>query len=207
MMETCVVRRGEKMLWDFRKGEVKSEFFFLNFLFDFLFDPDLWKGEERKKRIIKSYVGEPRVVQRVPDCPDTPVHHVRGRHAVGSGPCLGDGLAAEELDGLVVEDLAVVGDDAVVAVAVVRVQRDVRVHFEVGEFRFEEADGALDEAVGVEGLLSRRGLEVLGSLFRFEFEFFFSIWERVGKSKTCPEEEKGRSLSLFSLLPFSLPGK
>jgi hypothetical protein len=62
-----------------------------------------------------------------------------------------------------------------VAVAVVRVQRDVRVHFEVGEFRFEEADGALDEAVGVEGLLSRRGLEVLGSLFRFEFEFFFSI--------------------------------
>jgi len=41
MMETCVVRRGEKMLWDFRKGEVKSEFFFLKFLFDFLFDPDL----------------------------------------------------------------------------------------------------------------------------------------------------------------------
>ena len=139
------------------------------------------------------------------------------------GGHLRHGLAAQVLDGLVVEDDAIVAHDAIVAVAVVRVKRHVRVHLlshtrnslhtgrrsgsaaphatcqfaastvrigsqaavqndvkarrvqwsqrmavktrlQVGEGVFEQRDGALGEAVGVERLLAGRRLQVVRRL-------------------------------------------
>ena len=180
MMETwnCACETEKKVLEFERERERKRKVSFFSF-----------KKKKRKKKDVKkkvilfspskktpnSHVGEPGVVQGVPDRPHAPVHHVRRRHAVRAGPRLRDGLAAQELDSLVVEDLAVVGDDAVVAVAIVGVERDVGVDLEVRELGLEEADGALDEAVRVEGLLAGRGLEVLGGLLRVFVEFFFPL--------------------------------
>ena len=165
------------------------------------------KGKKEKQR---THVGEPGVVQSIANRPNAPVHHVRRGDAVGSGPRLRDRLAAQELDGLVIEDLAVVGDDAVVPVAVVRVERDVGVDLQVGELGLQEADGALDETVRVEGLLSRRGLEVLG---RLVFEFFFfrvseigvEVFEKSARIKRKKKKRQERENIFFSLsLPLSL---
>ena len=109
-------------------------------------------------------VGEPFPVERGPNGPHPAVHHVGWGDTVRARARLRHRLPAQELDRLVIENRAVVRHDAVVAVDVVRVEGDVRVNLQVGECGAQQADGALHEAVVVEGLLAGARLEVVGGL-------------------------------------------
>ena len=57
-------------------------------------------------------------------------------------------LLDEALDGRLVDDVAVLVDDAVLAIAGVRVQRHVAQHAQVGEALLQFAHHARDQAVG-----------------------------------------------------------
>ena len=77
---------------------------------------------------------------------DTSVHHVAGRHDVGTGVGVARGGAGDQLDARVVVDLAV-HDNAAVAVVGVRAQAHVGDHDQVRRGVFDRADCGLHDAV------------------------------------------------------------
>ena len=78
---------------------------------------------------------------------------------------MGQGLAAQHIHRLVVDDGAVGGHDAVVAVAVVGVEGHIGHHHRVGMGGLDGPNGLRDEPVGVPGLVAGRGFELLGGGF------------------------------------------
>jgi hypothetical protein len=104
-------------------------------------------------------VDEAVLVQRGADRPDAPVHHVRRRDDVHARLRLRKGLLAQHRDRFIVHDVAGVVDEAVLAVARVRIERDVRHHAELREVLLEIRDDARDEPLRVHRLLPVRGLE------------------------------------------------
>ena len=103
-------------------------------------------------------IGEALGVESVADGADAPVHHVGGRHDVRARARLADDLLAQLLDGVVVEDLAVL-DDAVVAHARVGVERNVRAHDRLRESLLEHTDRRRHNPGRVVGFLSTVRLE------------------------------------------------
>ena len=92
---------------------------------------------------------QPGRLERVPDRADPAVHHVGRRHDVDTGLCLDDRLAPQDLDGLVIEHVAVGVDDAVLSVAGERVQRDVGQDAEIREARLDRLHGPGHETLRV----------------------------------------------------------
>ena len=76
---------------------------------------------------------KPLAFQRAADRADAPVHHVAGRDDVHARLGLRQRLPHQHLDGLVVQDVAGLVEQAVLAVAGERVQRDVGHHAQLGE--------------------------------------------------------------------------
>ncbi len=99
-------------------------------------------------------------VERLADRADAPVHHVRRRHHVGSGLGVTERLAHEGGDGLVVHHVSGRIDESILAVAGVRVERDVGDHAQIGKTRLERLHRARDEAIRIPGLGAVRGLPV-----------------------------------------------
>lgn len=97
------------------------------------------------------------------DPDETTHHHVTGRHDVGAGARLADGLLAELIDGDVVQDFSVL-HDAVVALVGVGVQGDVGADDAVGVLVLDHAERAGDDALRVVGLHAEVGLEVVRDL-------------------------------------------
>jgi hypothetical protein len=91
-------------------------------------------------------------LQRAADGADAAVHHVAGRHDVHAGLGLHQRLLAQHGHGLVVEDVAGVVEQAVLAVAGEGVQRHVGQQAQVGEALLQLAHRARHQAVGVGGL-------------------------------------------------------
>ncbi len=89
----------------------------------------------------------PGLLQRPADGADAPVHHVRGRHHVGTGLGVGQGLADQHLHGFVVHDVAGVVDQTVLAVGGKGVQGHVGDHAEVRYRALQCAHGALGQTV------------------------------------------------------------
>ena len=83
---------------------------------------------------------------------DAAVHHVRRGDDVGAGRRLDQRLLGQDGDRLVVEDIAIVVGQAVMAVAGVGIERDVGQHADLGHRILDRLDRAADEVVGVERL-------------------------------------------------------
>ena len=86
---------------------------------------------------------------------DPPVHHVRGRDDVAAGAGLDDRLPLQDLDGLVILDIAV-ADDPVMAVRGERVERHIAQHAELGQRLLQRRDRAADEIAGVDRVAAFR---------------------------------------------------
>ncbi len=86
------------------------------------------------------------------DRADAAVHHVGRRDDVGAGLGVRDGLLDERLDGLVVDDVAGIVDQPVLAVRRERIERDVGDDAELRIRFLERAHGTLREAFGIPGL-------------------------------------------------------
>ena len=99
--------------------------------------------------------------QRRPDGADAPVHHVAGRHDVDTGGGLRQCLLHQHRHRGVVQDVAAVIGQAVLAVAGVGVQRHVGHHAEFGKLLFQRPHHARHQAVGVGRFLAVVALERL----------------------------------------------
>ena len=97
--------------------------------------------------------------QRFADGADAAVHHVTGRHHVGAGVGVRQGLQHQRVHGFVVHHVTAVVHQAVLAMGGVGIQRHVGDDAQLGEALLERADGALGQAVLVPG---RGGVERLG---------------------------------------------
>ena len=82
---------------------------------------------------------KPGAFERLADGADAAVHHVAGRDDVDAGLGLHQRLLVQHGHGLVVEDVAGVVEQAVLAVAGERVERDVGQHAEPGKRAFSRA--------------------------------------------------------------------
>ena len=107
-------------------------------------------------------VAVPGALQGVPDLADPAVHHVRRGDHVGARVRVGQGLAHQHLDGLVVQDVAGVVDEAVLAVGGEGVERHVGDDPEFGKACLQGTHGALGETFRIEGLAGVQGLAVPG---------------------------------------------
>ena len=87
-------------------------------------------------------------LERGADRADAAVHHVRRRDDVGPGLGLDQRLVGEHLDRVVVDDIAGVVGQPVVAVRGIGIERDVGEHADVGHRILDLADRAADEVVG-----------------------------------------------------------
>jgi hypothetical protein len=94
----------------------------------------------------------PALFQRAADGADAAVHHVAGRHDVHAGLGLHQRLLRQHGHGLVVEDVAGVVEQAVLAVAGEGVQRHVGQQAQLGEALLQFAHRARHQAFGVGGL-------------------------------------------------------
>jgi len=83
---------------------------------------------------------------------DAAVHHVARGDDVDAGLGLHARLADQHRHGGVVDDVARLVEQAVLAVRRERIERDVGHHAQVGEMLLQRAHGARDQAVGVERL-------------------------------------------------------
>mmetsp|Transcript_66113 Transcript_66113/g.131132 ORF Transcript_66113/g.131132 Transcript_66113/m.131132 type:complete len:391 (+) Transcript_66113:420-1592(+) len=102
-------------------------------------------------------------VERVTDSADTAIHHVGRGDDVAARACLHDGLLAQLLDRVVVENFAVL-DNAVVALARIRVERDVGADDRIGQRILEHCNGARHDPIRIVGLLTSVGLECVVNL-------------------------------------------
>ena len=96
---------------------------------------------------------EPGPVERLAHRADPPVHHVGGCDDVAAGLGLHDGLPPQDLDGLVIGDIAV-ANDPVMAVRGERVERHVAQHAELRHGFLQRRHGAADEIAGVQRLVA-----------------------------------------------------
>ena len=94
---------------------------------------------------------KPSLVERRADRADAAVHHVARRDHVGAGARLRDRGARQQLERRVVVDVAVVAQDAAVAVVGVLAQAHVGHHEQVGVGLLDRARGELDDALVVPG--------------------------------------------------------
>ena len=90
---------------------------------------------------------KPRAVERGAQRADAPVHHVRRRDHVDARVGVAKRLLDERGDRLVVEHVAGGVDQAVLAVAGVRIERDVGDDAELGKALLQRAHGARHEAL------------------------------------------------------------
>ena len=90
-------------------------------------------------------------LERLPDRPDAPVHHVRGPDDVGAGLGLEDGHAHQRRHRLVVQDHSV-AHQPVVTERVVGVERDIGHHRHLGHRRLDRPDRPVGQVAGVPGL-------------------------------------------------------
>ena len=91
------------------------------------------------------------IVEGLADAGDAAVHHVGRADDVAAGLGLHDGLAAQCLDGLVVED-PIALHDAVVAVRGIGIERDVAEDADLRHGGLDRAACPADEIALVEGL-------------------------------------------------------
>ena len=77
-----------------------------------------------------------RLFERCPDSPDATVHHVRGRDNVHAGRRLHQRLLHQNVERLVVEDVARVVDYAILAVRGIRIERHVGHDSQLGKTFF-----------------------------------------------------------------------
>jgi len=98
-------------------------------------------------------------VERCTDRADPPVHHVGGRDDVHAGLRLGQRLLLEDGDGLVVQDVPGLVEDAVLAVGRVGVQRHVGHHAELGKALLDLVHDLRNQPFGVGRLPAVRRLE------------------------------------------------
>lgn len=102
-------------------------------------------------------------LQGLADRTDATVHHVRGRYHLGAGLGVGQRLPYQHVDADVVEDVAIVIQDAVLAMGGERVERHVGDDAQLRKALAQGAGGALGDAFrvvclgGVQGLLLHRG--------------------------------------------------
>ena len=120
------------------------------------------KGPVIDRRVLRRVGHDPHpleagLVQRAADGADAAVHHVRGRDHVAAGLGLHQRLAAEHVDRLVVDHVAV-ADQPVVAVAGVGVERHVADHAHLGHRRLDRAHRLAHQVVGIQRLVAVRGL-------------------------------------------------
>jgi len=87
-------------------------------------------------------------LQRLADGLDPAVHHVRGRHDIGAGVGVDEGLLGQPLKAGVIENAAVL-DHAVVPVVGVAVQGHVGDHADLRRRVLDGLDAVGDQAVGV----------------------------------------------------------
>ena len=97
-------------------------------------------------------------VERCAHRADAPVHHVRRRDHVHAGLGVTQRLLHQRGHGRLVLHVAGVVDEAVLAVAGVRIERDVGDHAEVGKALLQRAHGARHQSFGMP---RRRGIERL----------------------------------------------
>ena len=90
--------------------------------------------------------------QRGADGADAPVHHVRRRDDVRSGARLIERLTDEDIDAGIVDDPVLGIEQTVVAVAGVRVERDVGQDADVRAAGLDRGDGAAHQIAGVKRL-------------------------------------------------------
>ena len=91
-------------------------------------------------------------LERRADRADAAVHHVRGGDDVGAGFGLDQGLVDQDRAGGVVEDIARLVDDPVMAVRRIGIERDVGEHADFGRRVLRRLDRAADQIVGIERL-------------------------------------------------------
>ena len=84
------------------------------------------------------------VVEGFADGANTAIHHVAGADQISASSGLGDRLLAEDFNGFVVENDALIADDAVMAVTGVRVERHVGHHRHAGMLLLDAADRPRD---------------------------------------------------------------
>ena len=89
------------------------------------------------------------VFQRFANGANAAIHHVRGRHHVGSGAGVRNGLLDQRFYRQVIDHVAGVINQPVLAVGGVRVQRHVGDHAQPGKLLLEGGDGGLHQAFGV----------------------------------------------------------
>ena len=98
--------------------------------------------------------------QRGADRADAAVHHVRRRDDVGAGLGVRQRLLDQRFDGGVVDDVAGLVDEAVLAVRRERIERDVGDHAELRKCLLQRAHRALREAFGIPRLARIEALRV-----------------------------------------------
>ncbi len=91
-------------------------------------------------------------LQHRADGADAAIHHVAGRDDVDAGLGLHARLAGQHGHGRVVDDVARLVEEAVLAVRRERIERDVGHHAELGELLLQRAHGAWNQAIRVERL-------------------------------------------------------
>ena len=77
------------------------------------------------------------VVEGFADGANTAIHHVAGADQISASRCLGDRLLAEDFNGFVVENDALIADDAVMAITGVGIERHVGHHRHAGVLLFD----------------------------------------------------------------------
>ncbi len=98
---------------------------------------------------------EPSPIERLADRAHAPVHHVGRCDDIAAGLSLDHSLPLQDLNGLVVGDVAV-PDDPVMAVRGERVERHVAQHAEFGQSLFQSCDRAADKIARVERVAAFR---------------------------------------------------
>ena len=140
------------------------------------------------------------------DRADAAVHHVRRGDDVGPSGGLDERLRDELLGGLVVEDIARLVGQAVVAVRGVGVERDIGQDTDLGHRVLDGADRAAHEVVGVERFLAhfaaqvRRGVGEEGDARDAEVAGFAgAVGEAIDRPAADPGKRRDRLLPALPL--------
>src|SRR5262245_62376430 len=102
---------------------------------------------------------EPVRIECPPQCTDPAIHHVRWGNDIHARARLGQRLLLEDRDGLVIEDIPCSVDDTVLAMAGVRIERDVGHHPQLWKTAFQGSDGPRDKTVRIACLPAIRSLQ------------------------------------------------
>ena len=109
-----------------------------------------------------------RPLERLADRADAAVHHVRRRDDVGAGLGLDQRLLDQDRDGVVVEHIARVVDDPVMAVRGIGIERDVGEHADLRRRVLDRLDRPADQIVAVERLARILGAQIVAACWGTE---------------------------------------